>query len=89
MRSADKLRAIRVLRAAGLLDLGHPIRTTTSSLAMRRLGPIAGAAHIAARREPSDLALIDDLGQLSYGELDWRANSLARGWLAAGSSRST
>ncbi len=84
MRSADKLRAIRVLRAAGLLDLGHPIRTTTSSLAMRRLGPIAGAAHIAARRESGDLALIDDLGQLSYGELDRRANSLARGWLAAG-----
>ena len=32
---------------------------------MRRLGPIAGAAHIAARREPADLALIDDLGQLT------------------------
>lgn len=51
---------------------------------MRRLGPIAGAAHIAARRDPADVALIDELGQLTYGDLDRRANSLARAWFAAG-----
>lgn len=84
MRLADKLRAVQVLRAAGMLDLSRPVLTATSSLAMRRLGPIAGAAHIAARRDPGDLALIDELGKLSYGELDRRANALARGWLAAG-----
>ncbi|WP_328330934.1 AMP-binding protein [Kribbella sp. NBC_00382] len=84
MKSADKLRAVRVLRAAGLLDLSRPVLTATTSLAMRRLGPIAGAAHIAARRDPDDLALIDELGELTYGELDRRANALARGWAAAG-----
>ncbi|NEA36131.1 AMP-binding protein [Streptomyces sp. SID13031] len=84
MRPADKLRAVQVLRGAGLLDLSHPVLTATSSLAMRRLGPIAGAAHIAARRDPTDLALIDELGELTYGELDQRANALARGWAAAG-----
>ncbi|MEV8377772.1 AMP-binding protein [Kribbella sp. NPDC056861] len=84
MRPADTLRAIRVLRGAGLLDPKRPVVTLTSSLAMRRLGPIAGAAHIAARRDPADLALIDELGELSYGDLDRRANALARGWAAAG-----
>jgi len=78
MRSVDKLRAVRVLRGAGLLDLSRAVLTATSSLAMRRLGPIAGAAHIAARRDPGDLALIDELGELSYGELDRRANAGSR-----------
>ncbi|MDX6282256.1 MAG: fatty-acyl-CoA synthase, partial [Kribbellaceae bacterium] len=87
MKSADKLRAVRVLRAAGLLDLSRPVLTATTSLAMRRLGPIAGAAHIAARRDPGDLALIDELGELTYGELDRRANAVARGWAAAGVER--
>ncbi|MFC0624786.1 AMP-binding protein [Kribbella deserti] len=80
----DKVHAVSVLRRAGLLDLRHPLLTAQTSLAMRRLGPIAGAAHIAARRDPADLALIDDLGRLTYGELDRRANALARSWSAIG-----
>ncbi len=84
MRVAHQLRAIAVLREAGMLDPRRPVLTATTALAMRRLGPIAGAAHIAARRNPADLALIDELGRLTYGELDRRANALARGWSAAG-----
>lgn len=84
MKVAEKLRAVGVLREAGMLDLRRPVLTATSSLAMRRLGSIAGAAHIAARRNPADLALIDELGRLTYGELDRRANALARGWAASG-----
>ena len=83
-RTAETLRSVDVLRRAGLLDLRHPLVTLRSSLAMRPLGPIAGAAHIAARRRPEDLAVADELGELTYGALDRRSNALVRGWQTFG-----
>jgi fatty-acyl-CoA synthase len=77
MRLADKLRAVAVLQAAGMLDLRRPVPAVRTAAAIRRLGPIAGAA---AHQDPAGLALIDELGRLTYGDLDRRANSVARGW---------
>jgi fatty-acyl-CoA synthase len=69
-----------VLRKAGLLDPVRPDEGVRSILAVRRLGPVAGAAHIAARRDPHALAVVDELGPLTFGELDERSNALARAW---------
>ena len=69
-----------VLRRAGLLDPVRPDEGIRSILAVRRLGPIAGAARIAARRDPRALAVVDELGPLTFGELDRRSNALARAW---------
>ncbi len=73
-----------VLRRAGLLDPTRPDEGIRSILAVRRLGPIAGAAHIAARRDPHALAVVDELGPLTFGELDQRSNALARAWAEHG-----
>jgi fatty-acyl-CoA synthase len=73
-----------VLRRAGLLDPMRPDEGIRSILAVRRLGPIAGAAHIAARRDPHALAVVDELGPLTFGELDQRSNALARAWAEHG-----
>jgi fatty-acyl-CoA synthase len=67
-----------VLRRAGLLDPIRPDEGIRSILTVRRLGPIAGAAQIAARRDPHALAVVDELGPLTFGELDQRSNALAR-----------
>ena len=81
MKLADNLRALAVLHGAGMVDLRHPVPGVRKSLAIRRLGPIAGAA---AHHDPDAVALIDELGALTYGELDRRANSVARGWSTLG-----
>ncbi|MCW2799511.1 MAG: acyl-CoA synthetase [Aeromicrobium sp.] len=80
----NAMHSLGVMRRAGLIDLAHPVRTAFSSHAMRGLGPIAGAAHMSARRRGDDVALIDELGSLTYRELDERTNAIVRGWAAHG-----
>jgi fatty-acyl-CoA synthase len=83
-RIADLPPRLDVLRRAGLLDPIRPDEGLRSILAVRRLGPIAGAARIAAGRDPRALALVDELGPLTFAELDQRSNALARAWTAHG-----
>ncbi|HEX5115334.1 MAG TPA: acyl-CoA synthetase [Pseudonocardiaceae bacterium] len=71
---------VDVLRRAGLFDPMRPDEGIRSILAVRRLGPVAGAAWIAARREPDSPAVVDELGTLTYGELDAASNAIARAW---------
>lgn len=47
---------------------------------LRRLGPLAGTIRIAGRRHSNDLGLVDELGELTFGQLDRRSNALARAW---------
>lgn len=51
---------------------------------VRQFGGIAGPVRISARREPDRVALIDELGPLTYRELEARGNALARGFAALG-----
>jgi fatty-acyl-CoA synthase len=83
-RIADLPPRLDVLRKAGLFDPIRPDEGIRSILAVRRLGPIAGAARIAAGRDPRALALVDELGPLTFAELDQRSNALARAWTARG-----
>ncbi len=75
---------VDALRKAGLFDPIRPDEGLRSLLAVRRFGPVAGAAHIAARRAGHDLALVDELGPLTFDQLDRRSNALARAWSARG-----
>ncbi|MGC4937096.1 AMP-binding protein [Kribbella sp. DT2] len=84
MRITEKVRAVGVLRAAGMVEPARPVLAVRKARAIRRLGPIAGAAQAAAWRMPDAVAVIDESGRLTYGELDRRSGALARGWLAAG-----
>jgi fatty-acyl-CoA synthase len=72
------------LRRAGLLDPFRPDEGIRSLLAVRRLGPVAGAARLAAYRDGHALALIDELGPLTFAQLDTRSNALARAWTERG-----
>ncbi|HEV3355386.1 MAG TPA: acyl-CoA synthetase [Pseudonocardiaceae bacterium] len=72
------------LRKAGLLDPMRPDEALRSLIAVRQFGPLAGAAHIAAQRDGHALALVDELGPLTFDQLDRRSNALARAWAARG-----
>ncbi|WP_133851389.1 AMP-binding protein [Labedaea rhizosphaerae] len=72
------VRSVEVLRRAGLVPVTRPDLVVRSVLAVRHLGPIAGAAQVAAARDHRAIGLVDELGELSYRQLDLRSNALAR-----------
>ncbi|MFL6124083.1 acyl-CoA synthetase [Actinophytocola sp.] len=78
------IRGLDVLRRAGLAPVTRPDQSLRSLLVLRKLGPIAGAARVAARRNPRAVGLVDEVGPLTYHELDTRSNALARAFSASG-----
>ncbi|MGH3621873.1 MAG: AMP-binding protein, partial [Sciscionella sp.] len=83
------LRSIEILRRAGLVSYARPDIGLRSMLAVRKLGPIAGAVRIAAERDNRALGLVDERGELTFLQLDERSNALARAWQGAGLGRDT
>ncbi|KAA8890002.1 AMP-binding protein [Nocardia colli] len=78
------LHSVGVLQRAGVLNLLAPVDLVRASRAVRQFGGIAGPVRMSARREPDRVALIDELGPLTYRELEARGNALARGFTALG-----
>jgi len=68
--------ALQIARA-GLLEPLPPQRIYRIVRALDRLGQIGGAIAIAALANPDRIGLIDELGPLSFGQLDRRSNALA------------
>jgi fatty-acyl-CoA synthase len=78
------IRGLDVLRRAGLAPITRPDQSLRSLFVLRKLGPIAGAARLAARRDQQAVGLVDEIGPLTYHELDTRSNALARAFGANG-----
>jgi fatty-acyl-CoA synthase len=72
------LRSLDVIRRAGMLPLSRPDLVLRGLIAVRQLGPIAGAAHVAASKDHRALGIVDELGPLTFQQLDRRSNALAR-----------
>jgi fatty-acyl-CoA synthase len=69
-----------VLLRTGLAPISKPQDIVGSLVNMRRWGMVAGAIRIAAHRDPDALGLVDEIGELTFRELDERSNALARAW---------
>ncbi|HZZ96645.1 MAG TPA: acyl-CoA synthetase [Jatrophihabitantaceae bacterium] len=69
-----------VLFRVGLAPVTRPQDMITALLNMKRWGMVAGAIRIAAHRDPDALGLVDEIGELTFGQLDERSNALARAW---------
>jgi fatty-acyl-CoA synthase len=78
VRSAD------VLRRSGLVPVTRPDHALRALIAVRRLGPVAGAAKAAGLRDSRAVGLVDELGPLTYQQLDTRSNALARAFADRG-----
>ncbi|WP_310784343.1 AMP-binding protein [Mycobacterium sp. Z3061] len=68
-------------RAGGLRAMRNPAAVL---LALRRYGLLGAAPVITAARDRRGLALIDERGPLSFGDLDARTNALANQWRRRG-----
>ncbi len=69
---------------AGGLRLIPPYRLAAVLRALEAYGLLGAATVIAAARDRDGLALIDERGPLTFGELDERTNALANEWRAGG-----
>lgn len=76
----DKLASIGVLRSAGVFGIERPDKTFKAIAALRRFGPSTAAALETQKARGADrIAVIDDAGIHTWGELADRTAALARG----------
>jgi acyl-CoA synthetase (AMP-forming)/AMP-acid ligase II/uncharacterized membrane protein len=77
--------SVKTLAEAGLIRPQRPDRTLRGLIAMQRWGftPAAGYAANAARY-PNDDAIVDELGHLTFAEVNERTNRLANSWMDDG-----
>ena len=83
-RASTTARATAAVARTGLLGPGRPDVLARVGLEALRRGPVAGACTGAAIRWGDAPALHDELGTLSFRELDGRSNALANAWAADG-----
>jgi fatty-acyl-CoA synthase len=76
-RGAIESRSAVQLVRAGMLELQPPARLYRIVQALDRLGQIGAAIAIAAATAGDRAGLIDELGSLTFAELDARSNALA------------
>ncbi|MDX3189952.1 acyl-CoA synthetase [Streptomyces sp. MN03-5084-2B] len=80
----ETVRSVDVMRRAGLVPFPRVDEGVRSLVALRKFGPFAGANHISARRDPTAVGIVDELGPLTYKQLDDQSNALARAWSERG-----
>ncbi len=74
-----KLFVAKTLLDTGMIAPMRPDKAVRSVLALQRWGPTPAAAYLgSAIRYPDRLAICDDRGTLTFGEVQERTNSLAR-----------
>jgi fatty-acyl-CoA synthase len=83
-QAGDAAKATAAVARTGLLGPARPDKLARLGLEVQRRGPVAAACAGAAIRWGDRPALVDELGTLTYTELDRRSNALAHAWLAEG-----
>lgn len=77
-RAVLVVRAGRMLVRSGMARPGPPLRVLRQLDALRRWGTLLGGTLVStAARDPGRIAIIDDEGELTYGEVDARTDRLA------------
>jgi fatty-acyl-CoA synthase len=81
----NRIHNVRVLAGAGLVKPERPDRTLRALRAYTRWRPTPAAGYtISAIRYPNETAIIDELGTLTFAEVDKRTNRLASSLADAG-----
>lgn len=77
-RAASVARAGGMFARSGLWRPGPPLKVVRQLGALRRWGTLlGGTVASAAARDPGAVAIVDDAGELTYGEVDARTDRLA------------
>ncbi|MEU2042235.1 AMP-binding protein [Nocardia niwae] len=84
IRAIDHTYYLTALTRSGMMRPARPARVARAASAIRRYGMLGGIAGVAAARFPDRVALIDELGTLSFADLDSRSNAIANAWRRGG-----
>ena len=77
---SNRLHTLRTLAGAGIVTPVRPDKLLRIANALRRFGPTAAAGYAgAAVRYPDEVALVDELGTLTFADVQRRTNALAHG----------
>ncbi|HSY16358.1 MAG TPA: AMP-binding protein, partial [Jatrophihabitantaceae bacterium] len=80
LRLPTTAREAGVLLKTGFVPMTRPNEAAAALRSVRQWGIVAGSARMAAHRHPDALGLVDEIGELTFGQLDKRSNALARAW---------
>ena len=83
-RAADEAYFVKALAQRGILRPQPPLRMARIGLGLVTHGSVAGLLNAAALRYADRVAVRDELGSITYAELDAHANAIANGWIARG-----
>ena len=82
--SAVTAQATAAVARSGILGPERPDKLARIGVEVARRGPFGAAATMAAIRWGDRPALEDELGTLTYNQIDARSNALANAWIAEG-----
>ncbi len=83
-RFGDEAYFAAVCIRSGMLGPELPHRVAQTLLAFERFGLLGGAISMGAIRHGDRVGLIDELGELTYKQLDERSNAVANAWRERG-----
>ena len=85
MRAGQGVHTVKTLFEAGLIRAQRPDRTLRALIAMQRWGMTPAAGYNAGEAQyPNEVAIIDELGTLTFREVNQRTNRLASSLADAG-----
>jgi len=83
-RAAGEAKSLKTLFDTGLLRADPPWVLARAGAGIARYGAVGAAVTIAAARFPDRVAVRDELGDLTYADLEHRSNAVANAWRARG-----
>jgi fatty-acyl-CoA synthase len=83
-RTTDEMVYAALAARSGLLGVELPHRVAKIAAAFRRYGAVGALPTIAATRYGSRTAIVDELGTMTFQELDHQSNALANAWRGRG-----
>ncbi|GAB2685279.1 acyl-CoA synthetase [Nocardia thraciensis] len=83
-KAGDMALSVNAMRKRGLFNPLRPDHALSSVTSINKYGPFAGVVMHSNQTRPNSAAIVDELGELTFGQLNERSNALARGLAAQG-----
>jgi fatty-acyl-CoA synthase len=83
-KASDLALGVNVMVKRRLINPLRPDHAARSAFNVLKFGPFAGVVMHAAQTRPSAGAIVDERGELTFGQLNEQSNALARGLAAQG-----
>ncbi|WP_036528691.1 acyl-CoA synthetase [Nocardia sp. CNY236] len=84
LKAGDLALGVNVMLKRRLFNPLRPDHSIRALINVLKIGPFAGVIRLVAQTKPKAAAIVDERGELTFGQLDEQSNALARGLQAQG-----